>query len=193
MTFKYFIIWMYHNLFLSTPLCEHLSCSHFFLLLNIPVDTFLHTSLILVFHLMYFIKVREGKWGKCKVADCTFHRNYTGHLFILSDPNVPVLWDMKWCGRDLLVVGASCLASDSRNVPLAPHSATSQGAARGPGQVGLLCVSFSETGKSPAFTAKQQSARGIPPYSPTQVEGGKTLAGHSASQTATHSLTTGTH
>lgn len=49
MAFKYFTSWMHHNLFLSTPLCEHLDCFHFFLLLSIPTDASLHTSLVSVF------------------------------------------------------------------------------------------------------------------------------------------------
>lgn len=64
MTFKYFIIQWYHNLLLSTPLCERLSCFRLFRLLNIPVDTSSHTSLIFVFRLMYFIYITTSKWGK---------------------------------------------------------------------------------------------------------------------------------
>ena len=167
MMFKYFVIWMHHNLFLAIPLCEHLSRFHIFLLLNISVDTSLHTCLVLVFVFMCFICIITPKWGKKvkwmhKVVDSTRHRNYPDHQPLVPPPckcHVPGPWETEWGGRIPFEGGPSCLASGSRNQhsgpslccsqysPASPGPCQSQSSASEPSWVGLCCVQLGWAGK----------------------------------------------
>lgn len=124
MTFKYFIIRMYYNLFLSTPLCECLSSFHFFSIAE-HFCWYLFAHILgfsvhfNVFHLHNNVNIREGKWNK-----------HTKLLIVLvtgitpatspwsSHPakcHVPAPWDAQQGGKNPFEGGVSCLASGPRN------------------------------------------------------------------------------